>query len=236
MNNEVTKQQEALVKATLSQDWGRTNDQVKVRFIAHLCNQLSIPAVMNPFIFIKTKNGQKLYTPSEGAYLIASKNRISTKIKDRSYDKERQIYSVTVECSTPDGRTSEDIGHMFLGGLQGENLANAMMKAETKAKRRAILSTVGLSVLTEDAIPYVTSDSVVRPGEVEIVDALSEPVEDYQEDKAYVFERMVKMFDGSIEDAMKWCREEMKKDFDSLDELEIQSLDTKLDELEEEND
>ena len=41
------------------------------------------------------------------------------------------------------------IGAVSIKGLQGENLANALMKAETKAKRRVTLSLAGLGWLDE---------------------------------------------------------------------------------------
>ena len=41
------------------------------------------------------------------------------------------------------------MGVVSITGLKGENLANAMMKAETKAKRRATLSICGLGWMDE---------------------------------------------------------------------------------------
>jgi hypothetical protein len=65
-------------------------------------------------------------------------------------------YVVTARAAFPDGRHDESIGAVPIAGLKGESRSNAMMKAETKAKRRVTLSLVGLSTLDEsevDSIP-----------------------------------------------------------------------------------
>ena len=65
------------------------------------------------------------------------------------------VYVVTAEAtrpssSHPDGFvTDSSIGAVPITGLRGEALANAQMKAETKAKRRVTLSITGLSLLDE---------------------------------------------------------------------------------------
>jgi hypothetical protein len=60
---------------------------------------------------------------------------------------------VTALASTPDGRTTESIGAVSIGNMKGDSLCNAMMKAETKAKRRATLDLLGLGMLDESEIP-----------------------------------------------------------------------------------
>src|SRR5262249_26019891 len=52
-------------------------------------------------------------------------------------------------ATLPDGRQDESIGGVSLEGLKGESRSNAMMKAETKAKRRGTLSIFGLGVPDE---------------------------------------------------------------------------------------
>lgn len=52
----------------------------------------------------------------------------------------------------PDGRTDESIGAVPIKGLQGEAMAIALMKGETKAKRRVALSICGLGFIDESEI------------------------------------------------------------------------------------
>jgi len=62
---------------------------------------------------------------------------------------------VTAQATLPNGRSDESTGAVPIARLQGENLANALMKAETKAKRRVTLSICGLSVLDESELDGV---------------------------------------------------------------------------------
>jgi hypothetical protein len=64
-------------------------------------------------------------------------------------------YVVTARAAFPDGRHDESIGAVPIAGLKGESRAHAMMKAETKAKRRVTLSLVGLSTLDESEVESI---------------------------------------------------------------------------------
>ena len=57
------------------------------------------------------------------------------------------MFLVVAKVANKTGRTDVSTGAVSIGGLKGENLANALMKAETKAKRRATLSICGLGFL-----------------------------------------------------------------------------------------
>jgi hypothetical protein len=72
------------------------------------------------------------------------------------------LYVVTARARTPDGREDEDMGAVDISRAKGENLANAMMKAVTKAKRRVTLSVCGLSMLDETEVDSVDRASHVR--------------------------------------------------------------------------
>jgi hypothetical protein len=73
------------------------------------------------------------------------------------------IYVVTARAKDRTGREDESTGAVPLGNLKGDALANALMKAETKAKRRVTLSIAGLGWLDEtelETIPrHVTSNN-----------------------------------------------------------------------------
>jgi len=68
----------------------------------------------------------------------------------------------------PDGRSDESIGAVALGSLKGEAYANAIMKAETKAKRRVTLSVCGLGMLDENEVETIPD---ARPVPVEAAHA-----------------------------------------------------------------
>ena len=62
------------------------------------------------------------------------------------------IFSVIVTMQAKDGRRDIDRGDVFVAGLKGIDLANARMRAMTKAKRRCTLSLCGLGWLDESEV------------------------------------------------------------------------------------
>jgi hypothetical protein len=84
-----------------------------------------------------------------------------------SREKIDDLLVVTVRATTPDGRTDEAVGAISVKNLSGESLANAMMKAETKAKRRVTLSICGLGLMDETEVESVQmANSVPTPSTV----------------------------------------------------------------------
>jgi hypothetical protein len=65
------------------------------------------------------------------------------------------IYLVSVRVTGADGRLSENQGAVAVAHLKGDALANAVLKATTKAIRRAVLSHVGLGMLDETEVETI---------------------------------------------------------------------------------
>ena len=67
-------------------------------------------------------------------------------------------------------------GAVPIAGLKGEEFANALMKAETKAKRRATLSICGLGVLDETEVETITDEplNAARSANQQRIDQLRE--------------------------------------------------------------
>jgi hypothetical protein len=65
------------------------------------------------------------------------------------------IYIVTARAKDRTGREDESTGAVPLGNLKGDALANALMKCETKAKRRVTLSIAGLGWLDETELDTI---------------------------------------------------------------------------------
>jgi hypothetical protein len=65
-----------------------------------------------------------------------------------------------VQCRTPDERVEEAQGVVVLQGLKPPEMANAIMRCETKAKRRATLALLGLGLsgMDEEAGQVVAFD------------------------------------------------------------------------------
>ena len=83
---------------------------------------------------------------------------------------------VTAEATDKTGRTDSSIGAVSIAGLRGEAKANALMKAETKARRRVTLALCGLGILDEsevDGIPNARLEGVApAPAPIRTADRL----------------------------------------------------------------
>jgi hypothetical protein len=104
------------------------------------------------------------------------------------------------------GRTDIARGAVNISGLKGEMLANAMMKAETKAKRRATLSICGLGLLDEVEVETIPGATPLPPasGAADENPPRQPPLNSSQAKKADVWGKFTERLGG----------------FDDLDELE----------------
>jgi hypothetical protein len=94
--------------------------------------------------------------------LVATR-KLSVQISDRKHLADVGLYEVVARVSFPDGRMVEDVGVVPIQGLRGDAACNAIMKAITKAKRRAILSACGLGMLDETETETIPGAQIVRP-------------------------------------------------------------------------
>jgi hypothetical protein len=113
-----------------------------------------------PFEILRLNGKEVLYCTRSGTQQLNKLHKVSHLITSRDTNQEAGVYIVTSKASLPDGRCTESIGAVNIQGLKGEAYANAIMKAETKAKRRATLDLLGLGVLDEseaESIPNATT-------------------------------------------------------------------------------
>ena len=113
-----------------------------------------------PFDILRLNGKEVLYCTRSGTQQLNKLHKVSHLITSRDTNQEAGVYIVTSKASLPDGRCTESIGAVNIQGLKGETYANAIMKAETKAKRRATLDLLGLGVLDEseaESIPNATT-------------------------------------------------------------------------------
>jgi len=112
-----------------------------------------------PFDLLRLNGKEVLYCTRSGTQQLNKLHKVSHLITSRDTNTDAGVYIVTSKASLPDGRCTESLGAVNIQGLKGEAYANAIMKAETKAKRRATLDLLGLGVLDEseaESIPNAT--------------------------------------------------------------------------------
>jgi hypothetical protein len=139
-----------------------------------------------PFDILRLNGKEVLYCTRSGTQQLNKLHKVSHLITSRDTNAEAGVYIVTSKASLPDGRCTESIGAVNIAGLKGEAYANAIMKAETKSKRRATLDLLGLGVLDEseaESIPNATTVALqtmveaLPQMEVEAVEVIEEDSE-----------------------------------------------------------
>jgi len=139
----------AVEAALIGGDLSKLTSEQRVVYYNRVCESVGLNPLTKPFEYITLNGKLTLYARRDCTDQLRSLHRVSVTIKSR--EKSDDLYIVTAVASTPDGRTDEAIGAVAAGG-RGEALANALMKAETKAKRRVTLSICGLGWLDETEI------------------------------------------------------------------------------------
>lgn len=119
----------------------------KVQYYHAYCSRIGLDPVTQPFKLLNLKGREVLYCDRSGTQQLNKLHNVSHTIKSREFA--HDCYIVVAQASLPNGRHTESIGAVGIGGLKGDNLCNALMKAETKAKRRATLDLLGLGILDE---------------------------------------------------------------------------------------
>lgn len=131
-----------LVQGDLS---GLTEDQ-RLEYASRVCKAIGISLLFKPFDYISLKGRLVLYPNRACTEQLRKKHKVSIRITKR--ERVDNLYVVTAQALMGK-KEDEAIGAVNIGGLRGEELANALMKAETKAKRRVTLSICGLGMLDE---------------------------------------------------------------------------------------
>jgi hypothetical protein len=144
---------ETLCALVLNGDLSRLTPGQKVEYYRAFCARVGLDPATQPFKLLKLQGKETLYCDRGGTAQLNKKHEVSHKIVERR--KEDDICIVTAQASTKDGRCTESIGAVPVSGLKGEALANAMMKAETKAKRRSTLDLLGLGMLDESEVDSI---------------------------------------------------------------------------------
>jgi hypothetical protein len=137
----------------------------KLSYYQAVCESVGLNPLTQPFAYITLNGKEALYAKREATEQLRSIHRVSINPSGFTREVIEGVYVVTAPASLPDGRTDVSTGAVWIEGLKGEARANAMLKAETKAKRRVTLSICGLGMLDEtevETIPGATSGYVVE--------------------------------------------------------------------------
>lgn len=124
-----------------------------VQYYQAVCESLGLNPLTQPFAYLNLNGKLVLYAKRDCTDQLRRINNISITIPAREVVE--GCYIVTARAQTPQNRQDESLGAVPIDGLKGEARSNAMMKAETKAKRRVTLSICGLAFLDESELDSV---------------------------------------------------------------------------------
>src|ERR671910_3303539 len=128
-----------------------------------VCRSLGLSPLTKPFEYLNLNGKLRLYALRDCADQLRRLHGISIYIANR--ERLSDVYVVTARAKDRQGREDESTGAVPLGNLRGEALANALMRAETEAKRRVTLSIAGLGWLDETELETVPHSRPVTPAE-----------------------------------------------------------------------
>lgn len=147
-------------KLIIKGDLSQLSSEQKVAYYKALCERLGLDHVTKPFEIISMKGKEVVYATRACAAQLNKLYRVTHKILTRETTSNGEYYIVTARASlvSEKYRYTESIGAVYIKGLSGEAFCNAMMKAETKAKRRSTLDLLGLGILDETEINDIKDD------------------------------------------------------------------------------
>ena len=155
----------------------------RARYYMRVCEGLGLNPHAQPLAFLKLNGKEVLYVTRGATDQLAAMHRLNRRMVDGpkviDLGGTKVVYAVC-EATHPNGRTETAIAT-----LPFTDPVNVFMKAETKAKRRATLSILGLGMLDEmeletipagamepAAQPALPPPPVAIPGLVDAIDAI----------------------------------------------------------------
>jgi hypothetical protein len=150
--------------ALIEGDLRTMSAEEKLVHYKNVCESLGLNPHTKPFGYIELKQKLTLYALRNCTDQLRSIHGVS--VISSSTSVQNGICTVTCTVRDRAGREDSDIGCVPVAGLSGEALANAHMKAVTKAKRRATLSLCGLGWLDETEVETIRDAKTIQPAEL----------------------------------------------------------------------
>lgn len=163
----------AYERAIVLGDLGTLSDEEKLAYYQAICESVGLNPLSKPFEFTVIRGKLALFANAGCAAQLRQLHGISVTDLRREFITDAGLLLVMVHVQDKTGRTDVATGVVPFAANAGEvnvqDRANAIMAAETKAKRRATLSLCGLGMLDE------TEVESIRQQEKEATSALPTP-------------------------------------------------------------
>jgi len=228
---------EILQKLILENNLAGLSGEQKVSYITNMCESLGLNPTTQPIKLLKFQGKEIPYFTKDATEQLRNIHNVSIIGIDSKIIND--LYIATSNAQMPNGRTDSSTGVISIKGLSGENLCNAMLKAETKAKRRVTLSICGLGFLDESEVesmkqaekenvfPHPTKGRIVnhtayQDRHQKMIDQEKEMVSDKSE-YAYANEPSI-VFHDLLEDIQESAdMDQLKKTFVEVNKINFKS-------------
>lgn len=154
--NEATLDSRIIEQVLLGGDLSRLSPEQRTSYYNQVCATLGLNPLTQPFAYLRLNGKEVLYAKKDATEQLRCIHGVS--ITEVTSQRIEDVFVVTAKAQNRDGRTDASTGAVPVGNLKGEQLANALMKAETKAKRRVTLSICGLGMLDETEVETIRQD------------------------------------------------------------------------------
>lgn len=168
-----------LEKVIIDGDLSKLSSQERLMYYNKTCESLGLNPLTRPFEYVRLNGKLTFYARKEASEQLRTIRNVS--IIKRETQIVENIYIVTTWGKLPNDREDVGIGAVAIGGLKGDALANAIMKADTKSKRRMTLSICGLGFVDESEIETIKDARVFNESQLDAPEKQQMKIEDWLE-------------------------------------------------------
>lgn len=159
----------SIVESVLLQgDLSRLTPPQRVAYYNRVCESLGLNPLTKPFDYLTLNGKTVLYAKRDATEQLRKIHGVS--IVELNSREVGGVFVVTAKAQDKQQRIDVSTGAVPIANLKGDALANALMKAETKAKRRVTLSICGLGLLDESEVETIPRAAVQAVAEHEAID------------------------------------------------------------------
>tara|TARA_R100000458_G_C8271331_1_gene246041 strand:+ start:555 stop:1568 length:1014 start_codon:yes stop_codon:yes gene_type:complete len=151
----------AAEQALMMNDLESLSPEARLAYVQKLCESMGLNSLTQPFQYIRLNGRLTLYATKKCTDQLTKINNIDCTVESFTIEDGCFIAHARAVVRTT-GRVTDDIGVVPMAHLKkgSDAYANARMKAWTKAKRRAVLSTCGLGLLDESELDTIPAQAI----------------------------------------------------------------------------
>src|SRR3974390_2503620 len=175
------------------------SQEQRVSYYNYRCQQAGLDPAAKPFDLLSLNGKLVLYANATCTQQLCANRKLTVEIVRKG--RVEELYVVCARVTDKEGRSTDNMGAVPLGGKKADDLANALMKATTKAIRRPALAHCGVGMLDEtEPAPIAGAKPVpldVNP------ETLSFKVSPYPDEMASVDPEIAQEFANGIKRAIE---------------------------------